>query len=437
MLLARRRRTFLHLLLRMKTLFDQSRERPVNLLTTLLAAVLLLASATPYAQDRRDKPLFEVKKDAMMDSIKAEFKKAKPEKPEKQKMQVDFSAIRAPQSVTDFSRVFHTPPVLQGLSGMCWCFSTTSLMESEIFRLTKREIKLSELYSVYWEYVEKAREFVRSRGESFLGEGSESNAVFRIWKKYGVVPGAAYTGLHDGGRFHDHENTLFREINSYLSNLETSNAWNEEEVVATVRSILNHYLGEPPVTVDVDGKQMTPKEYLEKVVRLNPDDYVDLLSLMEKPYYEKVEFEVPDNWWHSKEYYNVPLEEFMAVLKNAIRNGYSAVIGGDVSEAGYSWGQAGLAIVPSFDLPSSAIDEASRQFRFSNGTTADDHGLHLVGYVEKDGRDWYLIKDSWSSSRNNRHPGYYFFHEDYVKLKMLGITVHKDAARSVLDKFRP
>ena len=338
----------------------------MNVLATLLALALLLASATPYAQDRRDRPLFEVKKDAMMDSIKAEFTKAKPDKPEKESMQVDFSAIKAPQSMTEFSSVFHTPPVLQGRSGMCWCFSTTSLMESEIFRLTKREIKLSELFTVYWEYVEKAREYVRTRGGSFLGEGSESNAVFRVWKKYGVVPGAAYTGLKDSSRFHSHEDTLFQEIRSYLNNLKTSHAWNEEEVVATVRSILNHYLGEPPVTVNVDGAQMTPKEYLAKVVRLNPDDYVDLLSLMEKPYYEKVEFEVPDNWWHSKEYHNIPLDEFMAVLKKAIRNGYSAVIGGDVSEAGYSWGQAGLAVVPSFDLPSSAIDEASRQFRFSN-----------------------------------------------------------------------
>jgi bleomycin hydrolase len=408
----------------------------VKVPATLLVLALLFAQATQHAQDRRDKPLFEVKKDAMMDSIKAEFKKAKTEKPEKPKMKVDFSSIKAPKAITEFSSVFHTPPVLQGLSGMCWCFSTTSLMESEIHRLTKREIKLSEMHTVYWEYVEKAREFVRTRGESYFGEGSESNAVFRIWKKYGVIPGAAYTGLKDSIRFHDHENTLFLEIKGYLNNLKSSNAWNEEGVAATVRSILNHYLGEPPATVTVDGTPLTPKEYLAKVVRLNPDDYVDLFSLMEKPYYQKVEFEVPDNWWHSKEYCNIPLEEFMAVLKKAIRNGYSAVIGGDVSEAGYSWGQAGLAVVPSFDLASSAIDEASRQFRFSNGTTADDHGLHLVGYVERDGRDWYLVKDSWSSSRNNRHPGYYFYHEDYVKLKTLGITVHKDAAHGVLEKFR-
>jgi bleomycin hydrolase len=405
-------------------------------LTRFLVMLLLPAALVVYAQDRHDRAVFEVKDDAMLDSIKAELAKAKPVEPTEKKMQLDFSTIKAPADVAEFTNVWHLPPVMQGVSGMCWCFSTTSLLESEIYRLTKRQIKLSELYTIYWEYVEKARAFVQTRGKTHIGEGSESNAVFRIWKKYGVVPGPAYTGLKDGAKFHDHSNTLYPEIKSYLNGVQEGNAWNEEDVVATVRSILDHYLGPPPTTVTVDGKQMTPKEYLTNVVRLNPDDYVDLLSLMEKPYFEKVEYEVPDNWWHSKDYYNIPLDDFMSVLKQSIRTGYSMVIGGDISEAGYSMGSAGIAVVPSFDIPSSAIDELSRQFRFSNGTTQDDHGIHLVGYVEKDGRDWFLIKDSWSSSYNNAHPGYYFYHEDYVKLKMMGITIHKDAVQDILKKFK-
>jgi bleomycin hydrolase len=404
-------------------------------------AILLLLSLLPSllvvrAQDRRDRPVFEVKNDAMKDSIKAELTKAKPDEHPKKKMQLDFSAIKAPSGVSEFTSVWHFPPLLQGLSGMCWCFSTTSFLESEIYRLSKRRIKLSELHTVYWEYVEKAREFVRTRGTSHLGEGSEANAVFRIWKKYGVVPGQSYTGLNDGAKYHDHENTLFPEIKNYLESVKERDAWNEEQVIATVQSILDHYIGPPPATVSVDDTHMTPKEYLANVVRLNPDDYVDFCSLMENPYFQKVEFEVPDNWWHSKEYHNIPLDDFMRVLKNAIRHGYSVAIGGDFTEAGYSYGSAGIAVVPSFDIPASAIDEQSRQFRFSNGTTADDHGLHLVGFVEQEGRDWYLIKDSWSTAYNSAHPGYYFYHEDYVKLKMLGITVHKDAARDLLARFK-
>ncbi len=402
-----------------------------------LPLLLVLALLLPLrAQERRDRALFSVRRDARYDSIAAALQKARPVHERKKVMQLDFSTIAAPAAVAEFRSVWHQPPILQGLSGMCWCFSTTSMLESEVYRQSGRKLDLSELYTVYWEHVEKAREFVRTRGQSFYGEGSEGNAVLRIWKKYGCVPAAAYTGLKPGALYHDHENTLFPEIQGYLRSVKEANGWNEETVTATVRAILDHYLGAPPATVTVDGTTYTPQEYLARVVRINPDDYVDLLSLMEKPWYKRVEYEVPDNWWHDASYYNVPLDDFMAVIKSAIRKGYSLEIGGDMSEPGYSRGAEGLAVVPSWDIPSAWIDDAAREFRFSNSTTTDDHGLHLVGYVEKDGADWFLVKDSWSSAYNSSHPGYYFFHEDYVKLKMLGCTLHKDAAKEVLAKFK-
>ena len=67
---------------------------------------------------------------------------------------------------------------------------------------------------------------------------------------------------------------------------------------------------------------------------------------------------------------------------------------------------------------------------------SDDHDLHVVGITTKDGRDWFLVKDSWSSAWNNDHPGYYFFHEDYVKLKMLAFLVHRDAVKELLARVK-
>jgi len=100
-------------------------------------------------------------------------------------------------------------------------------------------------------------------------------------------------------------------------------------------------------------------------------------------------------------------------------------------------------LFPIFDIPSSYINEDARQFRFSNKTTTDDHGMHLIGYVENyngDGKDWFLIKDSSSGSRNNDKDvpefGYYFFSEDYFKLKMIDLTIHKDAVKDILSKFK-
>jgi bleomycin hydrolase len=91
--------------------------------------------------------------------------------------------------------------------------------------------------------------------------------------------------------------------------------------------------------------------------------------------------------------------------------------------------------VPTFDIPPQYIDENARIYRFKNGTTGDDHGIHIVGYTQKDGIDWYLIKDSGSGSRNNSHPGYFFFHEDYVKLKMLGVMLPKSAMPEIVKKM--
>jgi bleomycin hydrolase len=402
-----------------------------SILFSFLSLLFVFMSISLAQTDRKDKVIFIESKNEFWDSVKVTIDKFnKKDEPKKKTFKLDFSSIKGPGSINEFTQYWHFPPISQASTNTCWCFSTTSFFESEIYRLTKRKIKLSEMFTVYHEYIEKVRRFFKEKGNSAFAEGSESNAVSRMWKMYGIVPEEAYTGMKPGQVFHDHSK-MYNELNAYLQSVKTANSWNEEAVMSTVKSIMNSYIGEPPQSINVDGKKMTPKEYFEKVVKLNVDDYIELMSLMEKPYYEFVEYEVPDNWWHSTDYYNVPLDVFMTSLKKAVRDGYSVCIGGDVSEPGID-GHAGMAVVPNFDIPSPAIDESARQMRFSNGTTGDDHGIHLVGYKEMDGKDWYLIKDSGSGSRNNNHPGYYFYHEDYVKLKMLGFMVHKDAVKGLV-----
>jgi bleomycin hydrolase len=232
---------------------------------------------------------------------------------------------------------------------------------------------------------------------------------------------------------------MVAEMRAYLQTIKASNAWNEDIALETIKSILNHYMTAPPTTVNVNGKNITPKQYLTDVLKLNMEDYVDVVSLKVKPYWTKMEYEVPDNWWHDSSYYNVPLDVFMSITNNAIRKGYTIMIGGDVSEAGFdAWNQ--LAVVPTFDIPSAYINEDSRTFRFLNGTTTDDHGMHLVGYLEKNGSNWYLVKDSGAGSRNcgkeSENFGFYFMHEDFLKLKMMDLLLHKDMIKEYISKFK-
>jgi bleomycin hydrolase len=411
------------------------KERPMKKIipVALFLAILLLAQQLTAQTERHDTCIFVEDKDQFREYMqKAADEASQKEKEEKKELKMNFTGIDIPASVDEFHKAWYNEPVIQGLTGTCWAFSSTSFFESEIYRLTQRKIKLSEMYTVYWEYVEKAQRFVHERGDSLFSKGSQPNATKRVWKKYGVVPKQFYTGMSSAQEFLDLRQ-MYSEMKAYLESVKETNAWNEDVVLATIKSILNHYMGAPPSMIAIDGKQMTPREYFESIIKLNLDDYADVMSLMEKPYYEKVEYEVEDNWWHSKEYYNVPLDDFIKIIKKAVREGYTVSIAGDTSEAGL-YDRLNVAMVPTFDIPSDYIDEYARQFRFSNESTTDVHAIHLVGYLEKDGKDWYLIKDSGTGAQNGKIKGYFFYHEDYVKLKMLNYMVHKDIVKEIVGE---
>jgi bleomycin hydrolase len=354
---------------------------------------------------------------------------------------MDQSGMDLPNNPSLYKTAWSNLTESQGNAGTCWSFSTTSFYESEVLRQHNKKVEISEIYSAYCEYLEKTRRFIEKRGNSVFSEGSEGNALARIMKTYGAVPEEAYTGLIDGRKFHSHAK-MVEEMIAFLNSMKTSNAWNVDYALETIKSIMNHYLGVPPTEFVVEGKTYTPQTYLKDYLQLNPDDFVEILSYKQEPYWKQVEYKVPDNWWHNKDYYNVPLDDFMAALKKAIKAGYTLSIGGDVSESGFSR-ETNCALVPDYDIPSAYINEDARQFRFSNETTTDDHGMQLIGILENykgSGKDWYLIKDSSSGSRNvdqnNPNFGYYFFHEDYIKLKMMGFTVHKDAVKDLLKMFK-
>ena len=353
-------------------------------------------------------------------------------------LKVDYGPLEMPTNPLLYNTVWYTNQLSQGNTGTCWSFSTSSFLESEIYRITGKEIDLSEMFTVYWEYVERTKYFVKNKGEMHVGEGSESNAIAKIMELYGAVPFEAYTGQVNGLSYYNHE-PLFEEVEAYFKELKAKNDWDEDKAVSKVRALLDKYIGAVPTQVTVNGKKMTPLQYRD-YVKIKPADYVNFMSLMEAPYYEKATYNVPDNWWRSNDYNNIPLADFISLIKESLKKGYSISIGGDVTEPGFDK-ITQTALVPAFDIRSEDINEYSRQLRFTNGATADDHAMHLVGIYEKDNNEtWYLLKDSGSGSRNAGESsdqfGYYFMNEDYVKLKMLSLTVHKDAAQEFLKKMK-
>ena len=390
----------------------------------------------PVIQEMEDanQALLEAAK-AKTEEILAAYRDAEKARTEpKQKLRFDLEGLVKPSDPDDFStRVWHFPPTPQYLTGACWSFSATSFMESEIHRVNGREIKLSEMWTVYWEFVNKARGVIASRGESAYNHGSQTAALMRVFAEHGVVPRADYEGVATEDPRFNHD-IMVDQIRAFLAWCEEQNFWHEDIVVAMVRRILDETMGRPPETVVWDGVEMTPTDFLANVCQLDPGDYVSMMSTLSVPFYSRGEYAVPDNWWHDAGYVNVPLEVWYDAIVKSIGSGRSVVIGGDVSEPGLN-GFEDVAVVPSFDIPGEYIDQSAREFRFANGTSTDDHGIHLVGHTVLDGHDWFLIKDSNRSSRHGDFEGYYFYRDDFVRLKMLTFTVHKDLIPEILARI--
>lgn len=407
----------------------------------LLLVVVSCASLARAEDQRRDMAVLVEERDEYRARLlekadgKSTMPASRPASPLKRVLRPDLSGRDMPKSPEEFQQAWHQRPICQGLTGYCWAFGSTSFLESEVQRLGGQKVKLSESWVVYWEFVEKARGFVRTRGQSAFPRGSEPNATLRVFQKYGLVPAAAYPGLPAGREFYD-DRAMYAEMSGYLDSLKRAGKWDEPATTAKIRSILDRHVGTPPEKMDIGGKSISPQEYGRDVLGTEPGACVFLMSLMQEPWHEYCRLDVPDNWWRSRGFYNLPLEEFARVIREVLQAGGSVGLVMDNTEPGF-YSRENVAVVPTFDIPAELIDDAARQMRFSNESTTDEHVVHLVGWREHQGRYWYLVKDSGTAAQNGHYPGYMFYEEGYVKLKGLAAMVPRDLVEAALKRALP
>lgn len=328
------------------------------------------------------------------------------------------------------SSIEHTDVKSQGSTGTCWCFATTSFLESELMRRGKGRHNLSEMFVVKNVYQDKARNYVLRHGTAQFGQGALAHDLIQGVKRGGLMPEEAFDGLDEGETKHNHsemEAVLKGMLDAVVKQSKPSPKW----PLAYAR-VLDTYLGAAPETFAYEGRTYTPLEFA-KDLDFRAEDYVNITSFNHHPFYEKFVLEIPDNYSNGL-FYNLPVDEMMSIIDYAIENGFSVAWDGDVSERGFSSAK-GIAIVPEdenrpdrFEVvgPEKTIDQDMRQASFDNYSTTDDHLMHLVGISrDSQGNKYYVIKNSWGEV--GPYNGLLHMSEAYVRLKTVAILVHKDA----------
>lgn len=337
----------------------------------------------------------------------------------------------------------------QGRSGTCWSYATTGFIESEMLRMGKEPVDLSEMFTVRNVYFDKAEKYVRMHGYLNFAQGGAIPDVLYVIRKYGAVPQDAYSGLEYGSDINNHselEAVLAAQLEQIIKNPngKITPVWRQ-----SFNATLDAYLGAYPSEFKWEGKKYTPRSFADEYIGINPDDYVQLTSFTHHPMNAEVIIQVPDNWtWGTA--YNVDLGDMMEALDAALNSGYTVAWATDVSEKGFSLPN-GIAIVPAksyasmtaaekkamFDGPQEEmkITAENRQEAYDNYETTDDHGMLITGIVEdQEGNVYYMVKNSWGERDNDFRSGYMNASSAFVQYKTIGLMMHKDALPKGLRK---
>lgn len=318
----------------------------------------------------------------------------------------------------------------QGSTGTCWCFATASFIESEIMRMGKGEHDLSEMFVVRNIYQDKARNYLMRQGKTNFGEGALAHDFIRAASRHGVVPNAVYTGLEDGAKGHNH-GEMFKVMEGMLKGLVEQKSLTPKWPAA-LDSVMDVYMGSTPTEFSYEGKTYTPNSFALEM-GFDSDNYVNLTSYNHHPFGRSFSLEIPDNF-SSGQFQNMPIDDLVAAIDNAIANGFTVAWDGDISERGFSRTN-GLALLPSDagrrDLfrvrgEELVVDQDMRQETFNSRSTTDDHLMHLVGIArDADGKKYYVIKNSWGEV--GKHDGYLYMSEAFLRLKTVAVLMHQDA----------
>ena len=346
----------------------------------------------------------------------------------------------------------------QNNSGTCWSYSSLAFLESEVLKKdpSKTDIDLCESFLVSKTYTDRADRNVRTHGDASFSQGGSFYDAIYCMQNYGFIPEGImpYPNTLYGDSLFNFTN-FFPPMEAYIKAIAKSDArqinpiWKKD-----VQGMLDNYFGECPTSFEYKGKTYTPQSFVTDYLKLNADDYVSLTSYTHHPFYSQFILEIQDNWrWASS--YNLPLDEFMRVMEESVKNGWTFAWGADVSEEGFSrrtgknkcvatvpdtkssagvgsdqsrWTgeKAGAKIAESDAAGEKIITQEMRQLGYDNWTTTDDHGMQIYGIAkDQNGKEYFMMKNSWGEY--GPYKGFWYVSKPYVAYKTMNIVINKNA----------
>ena len=353
----------------------------------------------------------------------------------------------------------------QNRSGTCWDYSTLSYFEAEILKATGKTYDLCESFVANKTYMDRAIQVVRLHGDCQFAQGGSAYDVLYALKNYGICPEDAMP--FPGSLYGDSLNN-FNEFFSLLSPYVNAVAKNSASKISTqwkpgLQGILDAYLGVCPEEFKYEGKSYTPKTFMSSL-GINLDDYVSITSYTHKPFYTQFAVEVQDNWRNPLSW-NLPMDDMMRIIDNAVEKGYTVAWGGDVSEEGFT--RKGLAyaidskkaqslagsdmarwlkltrveknnLLDSLGctVPEITPTQERRQLRYDNWELTDDHGMLIYGLAkDQNGKEYYMVKNSWGEAGD--YKGIWYMTKAFIADNTMDYLVNINAIpKDILKKMQ-
>ena len=350
----------------------------------------------------------------------------------------------------------------QSRSGTCWDYSTLSFFEAEILKKTGKTYDLCESFVANKTYMDRAIQVVRLHGDCQFSEGGSSFDPLYCLENYGICPENAmpFVGSLYGDSLNNY-NEFFSLMTPYVTAVAKSDSKKlSSQWKAGLQGILDAYLGKCPEKFTYEGKSYTPKSFAASL-GIDANDYTSITSYTHHPFWKGFAVEVQDNWRNPLSW-NLPMEDMMRIIDNAVMNGYTIAWGGDVSEDGFT--RDGLAyntdtkkvqsltgsdmarwlkltktqksnMIDSLgcNIPEIVPTQKMRQERYDNWELTDDHGMLIYGIAkDQNGKEYYMVKNSWGEA--GEYKGIWYMTKNFIAANTMDFMVNKNAIPNDIRK---